>query len=343
MLLYTSSRKALLACPPFPPWNLLSFAVESTLSSSCFCSDPLSLAKVWLLPTLTLSPLMIWYSGLTTLFFLARAAPAFLPTAFSVALMPLFPFQQAKYVQVSLLKAASFCILLAGLGSTNKSATSLLLLSDFCSVLTTLSFPPFFLLSQTLWQIWQELSSLSSSFIMVQWVSRLRWVSRHLFLPGNNAADELARQGALLAPSAIPCSLPPLISRIHSYHFLDWRHTVSSKLFDTQVLLISIKKLVLLHCARCVLSRLCCNAYSLLLGYLSRIGRIKNPSCSACVHSSQDTSHLILQCPAMDSLRRSLFGDSLSLYNLWSRPWGVARLLGLNGHLPCPHPLEGVG
>ena len=43
--------------------------------------------------------------------------------------------------------------------------------------------------------------------------------------------------------------------------------------------------------ARCVLSRLRCNKHSLYLGsYLSRIGRIENPSCSACGHSSQNTS-----------------------------------------------------
>ena len=64
--------------------------------------------------------------------------------------------------------------------------------------------------------------------------------------------------------------------------------------------------------ARCVLSRLRCNGHSLVLGsYLSRIGRIENPSCSACGHSSQDTSHLILHYPATDSLHRSLFCDSL--------------------------------
>ena len=108
--------------------------------------------------------------------------------------------------------------------------------------------------------------------------------------------------------------------------------------------LISTKELVLPCHARCVLSHLCCNGHSLLLGFfLSRIGRIDNPSCSACVHSSQDTSHLILHCPASDPLRCSLFGDSLSLYDLWSRPWGVARLLGLHGLSPCPHPSEGVG
>ena len=92
--------------------------------------------------------------------------------------------------------------------------------------------------------------------------------------------------------------------------------------------------------ARCVLSRLRCNGHSLLLGsYLSRIGRIENPSCSACGHSSQDISHLILHCPATDSLRHSLFGDSLSLYDLCPRPWGVARLLGLHGLPPWPPSL----
>ena len=178
--------------------------------------------------------------------------------------------------------------------------SSLLLLSDSRSVLATLSSPPSFLLSQTLWQISQELSSLSCSI-------RLQWVPGHSFLPGNNTADELARQGALLAPSAIPYGLSPLISRIHSCLFSDWRRTVSSKFFDTQVPLISSEDLVLPRHARCVLSRLCCNRHSLFLGsYVSRIGRTENPSCSACGHSSQDTSHLILRCPATDSLRRSL-------------------------------------
>ena len=40
MLFSTCSREALVACPPFPPWNLPSFTVESTLTSPCSCSDP---------------------------------------------------------------------------------------------------------------------------------------------------------------------------------------------------------------------------------------------------------------------------------------------------------------
>ena len=84
---------------------------------------------------------MVWYSGQTALFLfpLAKAALAYLPTALSVALRLLFPFRQAQYVQVSLLKPAPFCKLFAGLGSTNKSVISLF----FSSYLTlVLSSPP---------------------------------------------------------------------------------------------------------------------------------------------------------------------------------------------------------
>ena len=188
-----------------------------------------------------------------------------------MASRPPFSFRQAQYAQVFPLKLAPSCTLFAGLGNTNKSAISLL----FSSYLTLALFlPPCPLLHLSFYHnLCQKLFSLFSSSI------RLQWVLGHSFPPDDEAADELARQGALLVPTAIPCSHSSLIYGIHSSLFSDWRHTASSKFFDTQVPSISTEQLVLLRHARCDLSRFCCNGHSLLLSsYLSRIGRIENLS-----------------------------------------------------------------
>ena len=138
----TSPREAILACLLF----LFGICLPSRSSPSfpfhTLILIPLTLAKVRLSPILTLSPLMIWYSGQTALFvfLLAKAAPAYLPTALSVALRPLFPFRQAQFVPVFALKPAPFCKLFAGLGNTIKSAIFLLFFSYYLTLV--LSSPP---------------------------------------------------------------------------------------------------------------------------------------------------------------------------------------------------------
>ena len=293
----TCSREALLACPLFPPWNLRSFTVESTLSTLCSRSDSaLSRQGAALAHLDSLPPhnLVLWTDG-SVPFPFGKGGSGVLVNCSLYGTEASLSFSAGPVC--SSFSAEACAILHAFCWSRQHHQvchfSSLLILSHSRSVLATLSCPPSFLLSQTLWQILQELTSLSFFSI------RLQWVPGHSFLPGNDAADEPAKRGALLAPSAIPCSLSPLTSRIHSRLFSDWRRTVSSKFFDTQVPSISTEELVLPRHTRCVLSRLCCNGHSLLLGsYLSRIGRIENSSCSACGHSSQDISHLILHCPA---------------------------------------------
>ena len=277
--------------------------------------------------------LTIWCSGQTALLLslLAKTGLAYFPTALSVASKPPFSFQQAQYAQVFPLKLAPSCTLFAGLGNTNKSAISLL----FSYYLTlALSLPPCTLLHLSFYlNLCQKLFSLFFSSI------RLQWVPGNSFLPDDDAADDLARRGALLVPSAIRCSHSSLISGIHSSLFSDWRHTVSSKFFDTQVPSTSTEELVLLRHARCDLSRLRCKGHSLLLSsFLSRIGRIENPSCSACGHLS---SHSALSSYGLFA-SLTLWQISVSLQPL-PQALGSSQLLGLYGLPPSTHPSEGVG
>ena len=88
-------------------------------------------------------------------------------------------------------------------------------------------------------------------------------------------------------PSVIPCIFSLLISRIHSSLFSVWRRTLLSKFFDTQIPSISTEELVL----------------PLISLELAESRILARPA---------DTSHLIVHCPATGTLRRSVFGDSLS-------------------------------
>ena len=112
--------------------------------------------------------------------------------------------------------------------------------------------------------------------------SALIFLSNHtgspVIFPGNNMMNKLARLNALVWQNIISRSLS-FTSCILSSVLPNWRPTILSEFFDRQLSSDPPKILMLLHHARYVLSRVLCNGLSLLLNsYLSRAGRIKNPS-----------------------------------------------------------------
>ena len=140
MLRSTSSRKARFACPPFPLWNLPSFTVKSTFSASRNRFDPLLSrqgAALTHLDSLLPHDLVIQTDD-SLPFSLEKTALVSWPTTFFLALRSLSPFWQAQYAQVFPLKPAPFCKLFAGLGRTNKYATSLLSSSSFLTLVLSL-------------------------------------------------------------------------------------------------------------------------------------------------------------------------------------------------------------
>ena len=252
---------------------------------------------------------------------------------------PLFPFRQAQYVQVFPLKPAPFCTLFAGFGNTIKSAIfpllsyhlTLVLSSPPCPLLhlssylklcgrsgrNCLVFPP--VLSG--YNGFPDTRFFRGTTQLTSWPDG----ERYSCPPQSLVVSLLLSLVSTLVFSRTGGVLSHLNSLTHRFPGFPPRNLCSLVMFAVSSLVFAATDTAFLG------------------SYLSRIGRIENPSGSACGHSSQDTSYLVLHCPATDSLRYSLFGDSLSLYDLWSRPWGVGRLLGLHGIPPCPHPSEGVG
>ena len=166
MLPSTCSREALLACLPFPPWNLPSFTVESILTSPCSRSDPPFSRQGAVLAHLDSLPphdLVLWTDG-SVPFPFGKGGSGVLANCSLCGTQATLSFSAGTVC--SSFSAEAWAILHALCWSRQHQQachfSSLLLLFDSRSVFTTLSSPPSFLLSQTLWQIWHELSSLSS-------------------------------------------------------------------------------------------------------------------------------------------------------------------------------------
>ena len=332
------TREPLILCPPKPPWSAPSnYTISLHLSSPCSRKDPPPFATLQLPPIFPLYLTAISLPGLTVRCLAGwdKVVQGYTSSVQSVTATSL-SFSTGLWATsysaetFALLHALEWCI------SHSKTCNfdSITFFSDSLSVLSTLSTPLPYLTPKSLSNTQSLLNSLSQSKVV-----HVQWIPGHSSLPGNDLADSLAKAGASLDPSNISVSLTPLISSQRLSLYTSWRRSFQSGFFQHQIPTVSPEELTLPRSARCALSRLRCNGHSTLLNsYLHRVGRAETPSCSNCGSEPQDLSHLVLDCPVLDPLRRAIFGHTPSLLDLWSRPWGVARLLGFRGIDPRPHP-----
>ena len=142
MLPSTCSREALLAFPSFPPWNLPSFTVDSTLSTPCSHSDPpLSRQGAALAHLDSLPPhdLVLWTDG-SVPFPLGKGGSGVLANCSLCGAEATLPFSAGPVCSNF---SAEACAILHALCWSRQHQqvchfSSLLLLSDFRSVLSSI-------------------------------------------------------------------------------------------------------------------------------------------------------------------------------------------------------------
>ena len=326
--------------PPFPPWSTTHFSVSPFIPDCTGNSTARLQTASSRLSSLPPSDIQVWTDGSVPSFFGPGGAGVYVTcskcntsNSLSFSSGPIassftaetFAFKQGLVWCTSHFMICKF--------------QSVLFLTDSQSALSTLSSAPSYLLPESLSNVWSLASSLSNNTTL-----SFQWVPGHAGLPGNEKADLLAKTGASLLTDEILCPLPPVIAQVRYSQYRNWRRHISHSHLNFQVPKVSLEELLLSRSIRYELPHLCCHGHSLLLSsYFHRISRKKNSACSACEHPLQDLNHLLLDCPASEPLLKSIFGSSLYILDLWSRPWGVARLLGLCGVPLHPHPLEGVG
>ena len=263
------------------------------------------------------------------LFHLAKAALTSLPTAHFVVLWLLFHFQQALLVQAFLLKTETLCKL-----PQVSAAPRSLLFSSLTIALFSLHCP---LLRLSFFSGTSDGNCLLSPPLLSNYNgyrnSRfLRATMQQMSWPCGMCYSYLLQPLAVSLVWPFVTTLSSL--GLEAYCLIKiLRHTS----------FLGIRWRTCAH-ALCVLSRLRCNGISLLLNpYLYRLGWSEILYAAPAALLTQDAPHLILPCSARGTLCYSLFGDYLSLYDLWVGPWGVSGLLGLHGLPPCLHSSEGVG
>ena len=129
---------------------------------------------------------------------------------------------------------------------------------------------------------------------------------------------------------------------INSFLLSAWKQTILSILFDTQISWAFNEELVLPRHACCTISRLRCSRQSLLLNScLFRSGRIENSWRCAWVCPTQDTSHLILSCPAADFFAQLSFLATPFLDTVSGSDFKILRILKLRALPPSPNAGKG--
>uniref|UniRef100_A0A1I8I9W0 non-specific serine/threonine protein kinase n=1 Tax=Macrostomum lignano TaxID=282301 RepID=A0A1I8I9W0_9PLAT len=209
--------------------------------------------------------------------------------------------------------------------------------SDSLSALSALASGPGSTGATMIDAVWGSLADLAARGTSVH----LQWVPGHAGIPGNEAVDEIAKQGTTLAQGTAPVPLAAAQAAVRRYCLARWHQIYNAAATEAA----STSSLAWhLACTAGRLppqptsdltrrqERLICQLRAdrcpALRGFQAAIGVDVAPTCRFCGDGEETAAHLLISCPALTSHRCRLWGQARSprqFSRTASRPPGTSR------------------
>ena len=181
--------------------------------------------------------------------------------------------------------------------------------------------------------VWQRLLDLADRGTHTS----LQWVPGHAGLPGNELADEIAREAANLEQHDVPIDLPSAKARLRRHAHREWEQRLQPTRYALQngVRRPPTAERLGLSRRECVeVARLRTGHSLMLREYRHRIGLEDDPTCPECGLEDETLTHLLTDCPARADARRRIFGeDEPEIKEALGDPTKLVELLRRLGRL----------
>ena len=142
----------------------------------------------------------------------------------------------------------------------------------------------------------------------------VQWVPSHCGIAGNDVADTLAALGSAETQIGMPLAHDVAKAAIRRSTKIRWNcakehvqtewHATAAGILGSHIHSVDLNRS---HAV--TVTQLRTGHCPILMNYLHRVGRAASPTCPHCHQEEDSAEHFLIRCPALQSLRGSVFGE----------------------------------